>query len=55
MRLETGSRQPEAVGLYERAGYYRIPPFGDYWDDPVSLCYEKRLGASGPRLGYPAV
>ena len=35
MRLETGTRQPEAVGLYERAGYYRIPPFGDYWDDPV--------------------
>ena len=44
MRLETGIYQPEAVGLYERAGYYRIPPFGDYWDDPVSLCYEKRLG-----------
>ena len=44
MRLETGTRQPEAVGLYEKAGYYRIPPFGDYWDDPVSLCYEKRLG-----------
>ena len=44
MRLETGTRQPEAVGLYERAGYYRIPPFGDYWNDPVSLCYEKRLG-----------
>ena len=44
IRLETGTRQPEAVGLYERAGYYRIPPFGDYWDDPVSLCYEKRLG-----------
>ena len=46
MRLETGTRQPEAVGLYEKAGYYRIPPFGDYWDDPVSLCYEKRLGGA---------
>ena len=46
MRLETGTRQPEAVALYETAGYYRIPPFGDYWDDPVSLCYEKRLEAS---------
>ena len=44
MRLETGTRQPEAVGLYEKSGYYRIPPFGAYWDDPVSLCYEKRLG-----------
>ena len=44
MRLETGTRQPEAVGLYEKSGYYRIPPFGDYWDDPLGLCYEKRLG-----------
>ena len=43
MRLETGIYQPEAVGLYEKAGYYRIPPFGGYWEDPVSLCYEKRL------------
>ena len=51
MRLETGTRQPEAVGLYENCGYYRIPPFGDYWDDPVSLCYEKRLGESGNRTG----
>ena len=46
MRLETGTRQPEAVGLYEKAGYYHIPPFGDYWADPVSLCYEKRLGGA---------
>lgn len=44
MRLETGIYQPEAIGLYEKCGYYRIPPFGNYWDDPVSLCYEKRLG-----------
>ena len=45
MRLETGTRQPEAVGLYEKCGYYRIPPFGSYpTNDPLSLCYEKRLG-----------
>ena len=43
MRLETGTLQPEAIGLYEQCGYYRTPPFGNYWDDPVSLCYEKRL------------
>lgn len=29
-RLETAHRQPEAVGLYERAGYRRIPNFGLY-------------------------
>ena len=45
MRLETGIYQPEAIALYERCGYHRIPPFGAYPpDDPLSLCYEKRLG-----------
>jgi putative acetyltransferase len=43
LRLETGIYQTEAIGMYERMGFYRIPPFGDYWDDPVSLCYEKQL------------
>ena len=45
MRLETGIHQPEAIGLYKKCGYYPIPPFGPYPpDDPLSLCYEKRLG-----------
>ena len=44
MRLETGIHQPEAIGLYEKCGYYRIPPFAAYPpNDPLSLCYEKRL------------
>lgn len=43
LRLETGIHQTEAIGLYVRFGFQRIPPFGDYFDDPVSLCYEKRL------------
>ena len=42
-RLETGIRQPEALALYERRGYTRIPPFGDYPDDPLSVFFEKRL------------
>lgn len=45
LRLETGIHQKEAIGLYESYGFQRIPPFGPYWDDPVSLCYEKRLDA----------
>ena len=45
VRLETGISQPEAIGLYERNGYYKIPPFGDYWDDPLSFFYEKTLGS----------
>ena len=43
LRLETGIHQHAAIGLYERAGFRRIPPFGPYTDDPVSRCYEKRL------------
>jgi putative acetyltransferase len=43
VRLETGIYQTEALGLYESYGFARIPPFGEYWDDPVSLCYEMRL------------
>jgi GNAT superfamily N-acetyltransferase len=43
LRLETGIYQKAAIHLYERYGFQRIPPFGDYFDDPVSLCYEKCL------------
>ena len=46
LRLETGARQPEAIGLYESCGYRRIPPFGEYASDPWSVCFEKVL--SGP-------
>jgi GNAT superfamily N-acetyltransferase len=43
VRLETGIHQSEAIGLYERCGYQRIGPFGEYKEDPLSLFYEKRL------------
>ncbi len=43
LRLETGIHQTEAIALYEKMGFYRIPPFGNYREDPVSLCYEKPL------------
>jgi len=43
LRLETGIHQREAIGLYERMGFQRIPPFGAYTDDPLSVFYEKRL------------
>jgi putative acetyltransferase len=42
-RLETGVSQPEALGLYEKAGYVRRGPFGDYPDDPLSVYMEKGL------------
>jgi putative acetyltransferase len=42
-RLETGIYQPEALLLYERAGYQRRGPFGDYSEDPLSIFMEKKL------------
>lgn len=45
IRLETGIHQQEALGLYEGRGFRKIPPFGPYRDDPVSLCYELRLSS----------
>jgi len=43
LRLETGDRQPEALGLYARAGFEQIPCYGPYVDDPASVCFRKRL------------
>ena len=41
--LETGDQQPDAMRLYEREGYTRIPNFGYYADSDLSICYEKWL------------
>jgi L-amino acid N-acyltransferase YncA len=43
VRLETGERQASALRLYERAGYRRIPPFGEYVGSPLSVCLEREL------------
>lgn len=43
VRLETGIHQKEAISLYERSGFQRIPPFKGYNPDPLSLFFEKRL------------
>lgn len=43
LRLETGIHQTEAIGLYERMGFYRIPPFGEYREDPLSVFFEKQI------------
>jgi putative acetyltransferase len=39
--LETGPTMPEALILYERLGYLRRGPFGDYPDDPHSVFMQK--------------
>jgi putative acetyltransferase len=43
LRLESGVSQPEALGLYEKAGYHRRGPFGAYPDDPLCVFMEKLL------------
>ncbi len=43
LRLETGIYQEAAISLYEHLGFQHIPPFGTYREDPLSLCFEKRL------------
>lgn len=43
LKLETGIHQPAAIALYERFGFGRCEPFGDYRADPLSLFMEKRL------------
>lgn len=41
--LETGTGQPEAIALYERLGYARIPAYGKWAGSEDQLCYGKSL------------
>lgn len=41
--LETGIKQPEAIALYEKSDYQRIPNYGQYIGIDNSVCYEKCL------------
>jgi GNAT superfamily N-acetyltransferase len=43
LRVETGVRQPDAISLYERAGYRPIPCFGEFEGKALSVCFEKTL------------
>ena len=50
LRLETGVKQPEALGLYRKLGYRERGPFGAYRLDPLSVFMEKQLQ---PEPGVP--
>lgn len=39
--LETGKKQPEAIGLYQKSGYKLIPNYGQYAEIENSVCFEK--------------
>lgn len=41
--LETGTAQEEALGLYQKQGYQRIPNYGQYVNMPNSVCFQKLL------------
>jgi GNAT superfamily N-acetyltransferase len=41
--LETGHKQPEAIRLYQRSGYERIPNYGQYAGVENSVCMQKHL------------
>ncbi|MFC8598481.1 MULTISPECIES: GNAT family N-acetyltransferase [unclassified Isoptericola] len=41
--LETGTAQPEAMGLYAAIGYEPIESFGDHCGSEQQRCYGKRL------------
>jgi putative acetyltransferase len=43
LRLETGIASHAALALYERAGFTRCDPFGDYRPDPLSVFMQKEL------------
>lgn len=41
--LETGVNQPEAIRLYYKSGYHRIPNYGQYTGVEKSFCFGKSL------------
>ena len=43
-RLETGVKQPKALGLYRKLGYHDRGPFGSYQSEPYSVFMEKTPG-----------
>ena len=45
IRLETGTLNLEAVGLYRACGYHERGPFAPYSDDPLSVFMEKAVAA----------
>ena len=44
--LETGVKQPEAIALYEKLNYKRIPNYGPYIGIENSFCFQKVLKPS---------
>jgi GNAT superfamily N-acetyltransferase len=41
--LETGPRQPDAIAMYQHAGFAEIPLYGEYIGSQFSVCMAKEL------------
>lgn len=41
--LETGTNQPEAIHMYGKNNYTRIPNYGQYEGKEMSVCFKKLL------------
>jgi len=41
--LETAETLPEAIGLYKRSQYIKIPNYGQYESMEKSICFSKKL------------
>ena len=41
--LETGNKQPEAIGLYKKSGYKLIDNYGQYEGIETSICMTKQI------------
>jgi putative acetyltransferase len=50
--LETGDKLPDAVKLYQKNGYQRMPNYGQYAGVASSLCFEKLIGQSKVLTGH---
>lgn len=43
LMVETGDRQPESQALFRSNDYQQIKPFGEYVNDPHSICFKKEV------------
>lgn len=43
LRLETATKQPAAIKLYEKFGFYKVSAFGEYKPNGDSVFYEKKI------------
>jgi GNAT superfamily N-acetyltransferase len=41
--LATGVRQSEALAFYESQAFQRTDPYGKYVEDPLAVCFERKL------------